>query len=298
MKIKYLIILPALTIFLAGCGSSYNETSANYINDFAQEKAVSYDMTESASVDDYEMPESANENLSQADIVKETAMIIKNARISVNVEELEDFNTNLTEKIDTFGGYIENSEIEGFTSEYDTTRTSYYTVRIPQKNLDAFLEGIKSYSNITSKSIDTQDVSLEYIDVKAHIKALEDEKTKLESLLDSAETLSDVLDIQDRISNIQYQLDSQNSQKKYLENKVSYSTVNITATQERTIKNSIGKFTDINFGDKIYGGFITALSIIVGIISALPAIIVVTTFGIAFITIVIKIFQKIFKKKK
>ncbi len=296
MKIKKLLILPLCVFLLAGCGSNFNSTEAiSYSNDFGMEKSANYDIAESASVD--MEPEVSNENLTQADLVKETAMIIKNARLSVKVDTLEAFDANLLEKLDKFGGYIENNEINDFSSEFDTTRESYYTIRVPQKNLDTFLSGVEEISNITTKSIDTQDVSLEYIDVKAHIDALENEKEKLNALLDSAETLSDVLDIQDRISNIQYQLDSQYSQKKYLENKVSYSTVNITALQEREVKNSIRKFADIDFGEQMYSGFVSALSMIVNIISALPSIIIASAFGILFITIIVKIFQKIFKKK-
>lgn len=296
MKIKKLLILPLCTLLLTGCGSAIGSTEAiSYSNDFGMEKSANYDIAESASVD--MGPEVSNESLTQADLVKETAMIIKNARLSVKVDTLEAFDANLLEKLDKFGGYVENNEINDFSNEFDTTRESYYTLRVPQKNLDTFLSGVEEISNITTKSIDTQDVSLEYIDVKAHIDALENEKEKLNSLLDSAETLSDVLDIQDRISNIQYQLDSQYSQKKYLENKVSYSTVNITALQEREVKNSIRKFADIDFGEQMYSGFVSALSMIVNIISALPSIIIASTFGILFITIIVKIFQKIFKKK-
>ena len=293
-KKKWLILLGLCsTLMLSGCGSSASYGGARTMDDlggvnFAESKAVYNDSYDG--VDEY--------SSSEADIVKSNMMIAKTVYLSADVENLETFDTNVHDTVEKFDGYFEESTINDYDSEWSTQRNSRYRIRIPSKNLDAFLEIMEGTSFLTSKSVNSEDVSLEYVDVEAHIKALEDEKASLERLMDSAETVEDIIDIQDRLSSVQAQLDSYNGQKRLLEGRVSYSTVNLDAYEERNVEHPIRKAFEVNFKERALEGIESAVEVFVGIIAAIPVIIIVTGFAILFIWLLRKIWRKVFKTDK
>lgn len=278
---------------LTGCSSSTSVDAIGSSNYSASDGAMkaSY-MEESVSYTDYDSEYSSNE----ADIVKNTMMIVRNASLSLDVKNLEEFDEDLHSKVEGFDGYFEDATVNDYSSSYSTDRYAYYTVRLPQEKLDEFLNIIDGTSTITSKSVTSEDVSLEYVDINAHIDALENEKDNLLRLLDQSENVSDIIEIEDRLSNVQYQLDSVNGQKRLLEGRVSYSTININVHEERNVENPIAMAFEINFAEEIISGIENAVSVFVGILTSIPVIIIITAFVLLFIWIVRKIWRKMFKK--
>lgn len=294
--IPFIVMSVISCSLLAGCtNDSYVGTTA--INDLGTSDYASESMTYSDyNYDDYSS--SVPSEMSDADIVKSTMMIVRNADINVDVKNLEDFNSNLTAKVSEFGGYFEGSEINNYDNEWDTSRYGYYTVRIPSDKLDAFLNYADEEGSITRKNITSEDVSLEYVDVEAHLNAPEAERDHLKTLLDDAENVSEIIEIEDRLTSVQAQLDSYTSQKRTLENRVSYSTVKITACESRNVEHPIRAAFDVNFKQAMIDGMENAVTTLVDIIASIPVIIIVTSFGILFLWILRKVWRKVFKRDK
>ncbi len=290
MKDKIIMLSLAIAICLSGCGSAsrtdvaFNEmagASAGISENYADSKTLSWG------------PETAS---SEADIVKTAAMIAKTAYINVNVANLEAFHENITKKVDEYGGYFENAEIQNYESEYQENRYSSYSIRIPADNLDKFMETVEGVSNITQKSVSSEDVSLDYVDTKAHISALETERDNLLRLQKDTGNVSDLIEIEDRLSSVQAELDSYNGRKRLLEGRVEYSAVNLRAKEERNIEHPIRKAFSVNFKEKMIDGMETSVQVFVGIITSIPVIIIIAAFGILFIWFLKKVWKKVFKK--
>ena len=292
---KWIIPAIAAMLVLSACGETAGVGSIG--NDFGSSKSSF--ITNSPSYESsYDSAESdSSGDMSNAEIVKNTMMVVRDADLSVDVQNLEEFAESLTSKVNDMDGYFETSEIDNYSSDYQTSRDGYFTIRIPSQKLDDFLNFVDGDTFITSKRITTEDVSLEYVDIEAHISALENERDNLNRLLDEAENVADVIEIENRLSDVQYQLDSYTSQKKVLEGRVSYSTVNIRATEERNVEHPIRKAFEINFAERMVDGIEQAAETFVGIIAAIPVIIIVTAFGFLFLWILHKIWKKIFKRK-
>ncbi|MCR5100663.1 MAG: DUF4349 domain-containing protein [Butyrivibrio sp.] len=293
MKKSFLIALPVIALLFTGCGSNgtYEETAM-------ENNSLSSSYTDSSMISFSESSsEETQDGSSEADIVKQTQMIIRDADVEVDVGNLEEFNISINSLVDEYGGYFEKSEIQDYSSDYSTYRYAYYTIRIPNEKLDDFLSNVDGEGNITSKSITSDDVSLEYVDNEAKISSLESELKVLEDMKLKTETVSDLIEIQEQISNIQYQLDSAKGQKRYLEGRVRYSTVNLSAREERNVDNPIGKAFQINFTEELLSGMQTAVTVFVGLITAIPVITIITTFIILFIWVLKKVCSKVFKPK-
>lgn len=290
---KWFPILIVGIAMLTGCSSSTSvdmgESSSYYSTN-----GVELRSTESASVYD----EDTSGNVSEADIVKNTMMIARDASLSVDVENLDEFDSDLHTKVEEYGGYFENASVDSYSSAYSTDRYAYYTIRIPQANLDDFLGIVDGESTVTSKTVTSEDLSLNYADIKAHISALENEKANLQRLMDQTESVSEIIEIEDRLSNVQYNLDSINEQKRLLEGRVSYSSVNLNAHEERNVEHPIAMAFEINFAEEFVDSIEDAVSVLVGIITSIPVIIIVTAFALLFIWILRKIWRRIFKKDK
>ena len=307
MKKNIGIVLLGTCLLLSACGSSDSSYQTEIAtNDMVSMKAYDnyyYDY----SYGDYESAEAYDESdsysQSEADIVKQNMMIARDARVNVDVQNLEEFDYNIQKKVSEVGGYYESSELNDYTTSYSEERYGYFTVRVPADKLDDFLGTVGDSGNITTKNISAEDVSLQYVDVEAHISALNNGKEAFERLMDSAYTVQDIMDVQDRITNIQAQLDSYERQRRVLESRVSYSKVDITAVERRDLDHPVREAFSIKFGERLLDGVESAVELAVNIIVAIPSILVLGVFIVIAVIIVKKIVRALkhdkisFKKK-
>ena len=288
------------TIFLSGlmltaCGGRSDTYGSEYaaVNDGGYASSA---MEEEAYYDEAE--EKSTISTSEADIVKSTMMVAKDASLSVDVGNLEEFATSLTGKVEEFGGYFESSSIDNYSSDYQTDRYANFTIRVPAKNLDPFLNYMDGNTSVTSKSVNAEDVSLEYVDTEAKIKSLEKERDNLNRLLDKTDSVSEILEIESKLSEVMYELDSYKSRKRVLKGRVDYSTVNISAHEERNVEHPVRMAFEINFKERAIEGIETAMETFVTLIVAIPTIIIVTAFVLLFLWVIRKVWGKLFKREK
>ncbi len=293
-KIFALILCIVLAFSLAACGSSAKDSAALNDSEFfnsAQVESGSGDLKFSADslTADSAAPESPTES-------KSDEKIIKTVDLTVQTKEYDKYISALTASITANGGYIENSESD-MGGYYDSNRYSTYVARIPADNLDAFLTAAGENGKIVSKTENQQNVTLEYVDLESRISAYKTEKETLTKLLEKAESLENVLSIQERLSEVNYQIESYTAKLRVLANRVSYSTVTlrireverVTETQPtlwQRIKNSF-----LDNVDNLVDGL---EDIAVGVIGGLPIILPV----IAAAVIVILIIRKLIKRRR
>ncbi|MBR6451923.1 MAG: DUF4349 domain-containing protein [Lachnospiraceae bacterium] len=237
-KITVAAILTGL--LLAGCGSSAAyEKNMGSSRDYYDEPAMAMteeayydtdDVYESEEMDDYsgetgttegENAEILNENSSDS-----SRKLIKNVNLEVETEEFDRFIANVEHKVNALGGYIENSTISG-RSLYNTydNRNASITARVPNDKLNDFVTAVTEQSNITSKSLSTEDVTLQYADTKAHIESLKSEQERLNDLIKQAEDLDTLLTLEARLTEVSYQIESYERQIRSMDNKVDYATI-------------------------------------------------------------------------
>ena len=105
--------------------------------------------------------------------------IIKNGDLSIQTREFDEFLTNLNRSILAVGGYVEASSINGNSYNKNRMRSAEITARIPAENLDAFCDQVSDLGNVTYKNLYTRDVTLTYVDLESHVKALRTEQQTL-----------------------------------------------------------------------------------------------------------------------
>lgn len=300
MKKLFAITLCLVLVFtLAACGASKDAAvmeNGAYIQDSAEQDYFAdtdiggdfkYTAESSASSagGSAETPETATEE-----------KIIKTVDLSVQTKEYEAYLSALAANVSSLGGYVENSTNHmGSYYSSSSNRSSTYVVRIPADKLDEFLAGAEEKGKITQKTERQENVTLEYVDLESRINAYKTERTTLTGLLEKAESLEDVLSIQERLSEVNYQIETYTAQMRVLENRIGYSTVTLDINEVERVteeKPTIGSRIKNTFLDNLEDLGEWLSDFVVNFIGGLPILLPVAAVIVAVILILRKIIRK------
>ena len=300
--------LALVTLLLGGCGSKADRSSATAADmetaeEAAYDAAGTYLSDDIYSVDSAEVTDDVAEDGAATPQVEDTSRkLIKNVNLSVETETFEELLATITEKTESFSGYIEESYTYNGSNYYGRgTRNASMTIRIPAQQLDAFLSSVSEVSNVISRNDSVSDVTLQYVDMESHKKALTAEQDRLLELLEQAESVEDIITIESRLSDVRYQIESMESQLRTLQNQVSYSTVyldiqeveKLTPVEEQTR----GEMIREGFVDSLYGVGNGVLDFGTAVIIDLPYL-VVWAAVILLVILIIRLLRKHRKNKK
>ncbi|MBQ3044518.1 MAG: DUF4349 domain-containing protein [Clostridia bacterium] len=273
----------------ASCAKSANDAAAPE-NGSVSQKYFSY------TTDDIVTESVADSSASGSKASELNEKIIKTVDLSVETKEYDAYIAALSASVTAAGGYIESSSAD-FGNGYSSNRYATYTVRIPADKLGDFLVSAGKNGIITNKTEEQQNVTLEYVDLESRIEAYKTEKQTLTGLLEKAESLDNVLAIQERLSEVNYQIESYTSQLKVLENRVSYSTVTLRICEvERVTEAEPTVWSRIKnrFADNLDDLVDWFKDAVVEIVGGLPVLVPLA----AVIAAAILILRKIIKKRK
>lgn len=249
-------LLAAGILLLSGCGSRYKnaETAASapamdsYDGGYYDEAGMEFE-TEEAPAEEYDSAaQEGGGGISSTagidSIASTTQKLIKTVSMSMETKEFDPLLENIRSKVEELGGYIEGSEISGssYYSMYESRR-AWMTLRIPADKLDGFVNVVSELGNITNKTESIEDITLQYVDVESHKKALETEQTRLLELLENAESMEDILTIESRLSQVRYELQSYGSTLRTFDNQVTYSTVELNIREVERVMPVVEELT-------------------------------------------------------
>lgn len=246
-------------LMLVGCGANA-KMEANY--DRMDAPQASYDGKYSSGIYDtgdslyVENTDSVTSTDPQTDVFSTGRKLIKNVTMRLETKEFDIFTSELNARITAYGGYIQSSSVDG-GSYYSKNYRRYATVtaRIPAEKLDTFISGVSEIANVTSKSENTNDVTLSYYDMESHVKALRSEYDTLLGILEKCTELKDVISVQSRITEVLYQIESYQSKLNNYDNLVAYSTItmNISEVERETVVNpeTLGERISAGFSDTV-----------------------------------------------
>lgn len=183
--------------------------------------------------------------------------LIRTVNMTVETREFDAVMGTIEQRITELGGYIENMDSYNGSvySSYRANRSSTLTVRIPSNQMNVFLGEVSEISNVTRRSENVRDVTLDYVDLESHKKTLQTEHERLLELLEQAENIEDIITIEQRLSNVQYQIESMESQLRTYDNKVDYGTVYLEVDEVQELT----PVEEETLWERISGGFIDDL---------------------------------------
>ncbi len=203
--------------------------------------------------------------------------LIRTVFLSAETEKYDTFLTALKNQVAAAGGYIESSTEQA--SEWDL-RSAEVTLRIPAGQADSLLALISAHTTVLRQEEKVSDVTLQYVDTEAHLKALRAEEESLLRLLETAETVGDIIALRDRLTQVRYQIEAYESTLRTYDNRVEYTTVTLTVTEVE--KETSGQ----TLWEELSGGFTESVSALGEILRALLVLCVtVAPFFVVFVAL-------------
>ncbi|MBO0998283.1 DUF4349 domain-containing protein [Bacillus sp. SD075] len=223
MNRKILMLMFSLFFLLAGCSSNEKDDSASKGQD---EKA---DSKMDASNSGNEVQEEVAEKEGMTDERK----VIHQAQLELKVKNLEKAQMKIENKVDEYGGYVVESNVY---REDEERVEGTITVRVPEAHFQDFLADSEGEaSKVVGRNVTGQDVTEQYVDLKARWKSKRAVEERLLAFMKDAEKTEDLLKISSDLAVVQEEIEQLTGQMKYLENQTSYSTVTITLSQDRIV---------------------------------------------------------------
>lgn len=217
--------------------------------------------------------------------------IIKNANLSLTVDDYEQAVEEIRAKVVTLNGYVAY-ETEYTTDKLGTKRGSMQ-VRIPQPGFETFLKGLEPLGEMKRKEIDSQDVTEEYIDVTGRLNALRVKEERLLDILTKSGSLNEILAVENELANTRSQLETTEGRLRYLNNQTSFSTISISLEQAAVSTQQVTAGGLKGVRQRAKAAFIEAINnILVGtgnllvfISAAIPYLVILTLLGLIVIAV-------------
>jgi len=196
--------------------------------------------------------------------------IIKESYLRFETQDLEKTYQQIKNTIQKNNGFIQD---DNSNKSYGTV-TRHLIIRIPTNNfqnvIDSISENVEYFDN---KRISAKDVTEEFIDLEARLKAKQTLEKRYLELLSKANNVKEILEIERALLNIREEIESKQGRLKYLQNRVSLSTLDI-----EFYKQSTENRTTISYGSKmlnaIKSGFNGLSLFFLGILHIWPFIVI------------------------
>lgn len=243
---KKIALLLFFTLLLSACSAAQNSYAPLPMEaPMMEERAASDSGAGFAPAQDYYYSESNGDVLSQpAGTSGETAnpagerIVIKNASLSIAVQNPAENLDTITALADEFGGFVVSSNLYKTTlSNGAEVPQASITLRVPAERLDEALTRIKSGAGeILSENVSGQDVTREYTDLQSRLKNLEEAEAQLQQIMDNAYKTEDVINVFNQLTSYREQIELVKGQIQYYESSAAFSAITVDILADAAVQ--------------------------------------------------------------
>jgi hypothetical protein len=156
-------------------------------------------------------------------------MVIRNAKLTLQVQDVERALQTIRDVADTSGGYVSASHTS-YVREGDQDRmVADVTIAVRSDVYDRAVQSIRQVATkVESEDGTSQDVTEEYVDLDAQLRNLQASEDSLLKLTQQATRLEDILTLQRELANVRGQIERIQGRQRFLEHNTDMSTISIT----------------------------------------------------------------------
>lgn len=298
MRKKNFLLAVSIALVLTGCGNLKNDIYSSVASNKEMADMAEggyYNEDSYAESNDYEEASLTEEggNVEVGENAAATSRkLIRNISLSVETTEYDTLIANIKNQVSALNGYIE--QIDSSVHTWDTPQTHYtnMTIRVPAQNADELVGMVDADANITNRNENLEDVTLSYVDMESHKKALIAEQDRLLEIMKQAESVEDIITIESRLSEVRYQIESMEAQLRTYDNKINYTTIrlNISEVKKLTPVEEKGYFA------KIFEGFTDSLvGVLNGLLDFISWLIIKSPYLVVWFVILMLIYKLVIK---
>jgi type II secretory pathway pseudopilin PulG/uncharacterized coiled-coil protein SlyX len=156
--------------------------------------------------------------------------IIYNADVTLIVNDMANAEEQIAKLVKQFDGYVAEAAVNRRAGEL---LTGQWKVRIPIAHFDDFLEAVSKLGVVESRHQSTQDVTEEFVDLKAQISNKQQLEQRIVDLLKNSEgKIKDVIEVERELARVRGEIERLEGRLRYLTNRTDYTTVTIAVREE------------------------------------------------------------------
>ncbi len=160
--------------------------------------------------------------------------IIRTGELRFQVDDLEASRSRLQASVSGAAGYVEGDD----RNDYGSSLTMTLRVRIPAERFDAFVAGLSGLGELEYQSINATDVTAEWVDVEARLKAKKEVEARFLEIVKQAKTVTEVLEVERELGNVRAEIEGMEARMKVLRDQVGMSTLTITCVKPQASNES------------------------------------------------------------
>ena len=200
---------------------------------------------------EYEFQESVSAD-SGSGALRDAKMILT-ADLELETTAFEESTEGLRRLTEELEGYFETTSIRGSGG----SRWANYTIRVPAKHYDAFLQRAGELCHLTWQVTGQENITEAYYDTEGRLKTQQIKLERLQELLAKAENMEDIITIESAISETEYQIEALSGELRHYDALVDYATITLTISE--VYKLSDTEVTPDSFGSRLAASFTSGL---------------------------------------
>jgi regulator of replication initiation timing len=212
--------------------------------------------------------------------------VIYKANLVMKVAKFNDAEEQLLNLIHLSGAYVLQFSDSRNTDETGAT----YVIKVPSEGFSPFLEKMQQIKNLKfERQVEGSDVTEEFVDLQARLKAKQTVEVRLLAFMDKATTSNDLVKFSNELGSIQEEIEQIKGRMRYLDQNVAFSTINLRLYQAIGTEPVIKDEDEVRgFSERISDALAGSTKVLrqfgegflVVIAALLPVLIVVTVIGI------------------
>ncbi|HEV7842941.1 MAG TPA: DUF4349 domain-containing protein [Pyrinomonadaceae bacterium] len=256
MRLLAISLLTVALLVMAGCARQSGTSSDRSItvrqNDApasAPKPATSESSDgKAATVQDGEMVKASLVNAQNAQTSVTERKIIRNADLILETGDPAAGQRKVASIAESRGGFVITSESKQRNAEgqLKPEMVVTITIRVPAAQFDAVINEIRGAgSRVAQEKVTGQDVTEEYIDLEARIRAKQALEAQFMEIMKQAKSVQDALEVQRQLAEVRSEIERIEGRRRFLENQSSLSTINVTLQPPTQIVSSAGFFYSV-----------------------------------------------------
>ncbi|MBU5440511.1 DUF4349 domain-containing protein [Paenibacillus sp. MSJ-34] len=207
--------------------------------------------------------------------------LIYRADLSMEVEDYVKAQSELLNRVQLAGGYV--LEFSDQKSLYELG--GIFTVKVPSGGFMNFIQQLEQMKHLEfSRNLQANDVTEEYVDLEARLKAKQVVEARLLSFMEKAQKADDLVRFSSELGSVQEEIERIKGRMRYLEQNVAFSTVNLRLYQTLEDADQASIKSKKPFGERISSTLSTSWQwtvaflqgIVLFVVGALPVLVLLS----------------------
>jgi hypothetical protein len=167
--------------------------------------------------------------LTPAQVAVQGPQVIRQAQLTISIAS-GSFDARLADVralVERQNGFIAGTDAQANPQTNDQIRTGVVTFMVPADRFDDTIDQLSRLGKVQNEHISGQDVSAQYVDLRARLANEEAQRDAMLVLLHRAQSISDIIAIQTQLGQITQQIEELKGQIQYLDRNTAFSTVTV-----------------------------------------------------------------------